>query len=38
LTANCKADSPIVTGTTTGELLLADESNDGVLLLDVDGC
>lgn len=33
--AACKADSPILTGTTTGELLPAAESNDGVLLLDV---
>jgi hypothetical protein len=35
LAADCKADSPILTGTTTGELLLAAESNDGALLLDV---
>lgn len=33
--AACKADSPILTGTTTGELLPAAESNDGVLLLEV---
>ena len=30
--AACNADSPIETGTTTGELLLAADSNDGVLL------
>lgn len=35
LAADCKADSPIVTGTITGELFPAAESNDGVLLLDV---
>jgi len=35
LAAACKADSPILTGTTTSELLLAPESNEGVLLLDV---
>lgn len=36
LAAACKADSPILTGTTTGELLPVDESKEGVLLLDVE--
>lgn len=35
LAADCKADSPRLTGTTTGELLPAAESNDDVLILDV---
>ncbi len=33
LTADCNADSPMLTGTTTGELFPAAESKDGVLLL-----
>ena len=28
--ADCVADSPIITGTTNGELLLVDESSEGV--------
>lgn len=35
LATDCRADSPMLTGTTTGELLPAAESNDGVPLLDV---
>jgi len=34
LAADCKADSPILTGTITGELLVVAESKDGALLLD----
>jgi hypothetical protein len=33
LAADCKADSPIVTGTATDEPLPAADNNDGVLLL-----
>ncbi len=35
LAADCNADSPILTGTTTGELLPAAESKEGALVLDV---